>query len=71
MHANARPDHATNKCCPHAGTVMVLRHVSPLNHEDWVAFLEALKKGPSPEKKRAIQAAMEKAKHLTAPCEDC
>ena len=50
---------------------MVLRHVSPLNHEDWVAFLEALKKGPSPEKKRAIQAAMEKAKHLTAPCEDC
>ena len=51
--------------------VMALRHVSPLNHEDWVAFLEALKKGPSPEQKRAIRAAMETAKHLKSPCNEC
>ena len=36
---------------------MVLRRVSPLNREDWVAFMADLKKGPSPEKK-AIPAAM-------------
>lgn len=50
---------------------MALRHVRPLSHEDWVAFLEDLERGPTPEQTKAIHDAMEKAKHLTAPCEDC
>ena len=50
---------------------MPLRHVRPLSHEDWVAFLEGLERGPTPEQTKAIHDAMETAKHVMVPCEDC
>lgn len=50
---------------------MALRHVSPLSHEDWVALLEDLRKGPSPEQARAVEDAIEKTKHLKVPCDEC
>ena len=40
-------------------TPMALRHLIPLSHEDWVALLEDLKKGPSPEQARAVEDARE------------
>ena len=48
---------------------MTLRRVSPLKHEDWVALVADLKKGPSPEQVRAVKDALEKTKHLKIPCE--
>ena len=53
------------------GMPMALRHVRPLSHEDRVAFLEDLERGPTPEQTKAVRDATEKAKHLTAPCEYC
>ena len=46
---------------------MVIRRVSPLKHEDWVALVAELKKGPSPEQVRAVKDALEKTKHLKVP----
>ena len=43
---------------------MVLRRASPLNHEDWVALVEDLKNGPSPDQAKAVEEALEKTKHL-------
>ena len=46
---------------------MALRRASPLEHEDWVALVAELKKGPSPEQVRAVREALEKTKHLKIP----
>ena len=41
---------------------MGLRYVRPLAHEDWVALVEELKKGPSPEQREAVKRAIRETK---------
>ena len=66
-----RPAQVTDTPQYLGGMPMALRHVRPLSHEDRVAFLEDLERGPTPEQTKAVRDATEKAKHLTAPCEYC
>lgn len=40
------------------------RHPRPLNAEDWARLVENLKRGPTPAQRKAVNDALERAKHL-------
>lgn len=54
--------YARNKWNPWQETDMALRYVRPLAHEDWVALVEELKNGPSPEQREAVKKAIRETK---------
>lgn len=41
---------------------MGLRYIRPLAPKDWAVLVEDLKRGPSPEQRRAVERAIENTK---------